>query len=131
MTQHKSNLDNATSVTVFSGPATAAAPQKANRFLSTNSSGQSVYTAAGEVADFVSLGTAESENAPIQGAQPTGAIIPVEAGGVIAVGDLVASGADGVAVVAAAGNAILGKAVVAAGAVGEVIGITFAFKGTA
>ena len=79
MTQHKANLDNATSVTVFSGPATVAAPQKINRFLTTGANGQSVYSAAGEQADFVSLATAESEGAPIQGMQPTGAIGKVEA----------------------------------------------------
>ncbi len=127
---HKANQDCITSITVYADGATPEAPIKVNRFITLGASGKVAHTGAGLQTDFVSLATAERDGEPLQGSLPTGSINKVEAGGVIEVGDLIASDATGRAIVAASGKVANGKAVTAAGAVGEMIGFTFSPKGT-
>lgn len=126
---HKANHAGICSITVFAAFATTAAPILINRFLNLNSDAQVAYTGAGEDADYISLGTAERTGEPLQGSMPIGSINKIESGAAIAKGDKITSDATGRAVTATTGDIVLGKAVTASGAAGEVIGATFSPRG--
>lgn len=126
---HQANHAGILSITVFAALATVAAPIKINRFLTVNSDGQCAYTGAGLDADYISLGTAERTGEALQGSLPIGSINKIESGAAIAVGAKITSDATGRAVTATAGDIVLGKAVTASGAAGEVIGATFSPRG--
>lgn len=85
------------------------------RFVTINAAGDAALSSAGGDSEGV------LQNNPVSGAAGTiwrGGISKVEAGGVVAIGDNIASDATGRGVVAVAGDAILGVAKAAAGAAG-------------
>ena len=124
MSKHKANYDKLVTITVF-----AAAISIRGIGATINADGEAQATAAGAMPDVIFTEGDVAAGSAVQGATPNGAIISVLAGAAVPVGADVTTDADGKFVPAAAGNAIVGRAVTAAGAADEFIGIQFVFKG--
>lgn len=124
MSKHKANYDKLMTITVF-----AAAISVRGIGVTINSSGQAAVPAAGTMPDVIFTEGDVPAGAAVQGAIPNGGIIPVLAGAAVAVGDDVTTDADGKFIPASSGNAIVGRAVTAATAADEFVGIQFTFKG--
>ena len=125
--KHAANYENVTSITLFAAVAVIAI----YRAVVLTDDGASEYPEAGGDVDNISMAPTTYIGEAFQGAQPTGAKVKIEAGAPVAINDLVAADAEGRAVPAEAGDTVIGKAVTAAGAIGEVIAIMFTPKGTA
>jgi len=124
MSKHKANYDKLVTITVF-----AAAVSIRGIGATINSDGEAAVPAAGTMPDVIFTEGDVPAKAAVQGAIPNGGIIPVLAGAAITVGQDVTTDADGKFIPAATGNAIVGRAVTAAGAADEFVGIQFTFKG--
>ena len=111
-------FENVESITLV---ATGAIPQR--RFVTINTSGRAARSAAGDDAVGIALDSASTNGDVIPVAQLDGSRMEIEAGAAVANGSLIASDATGRAIVATSGNPILGRAVVAASAAGEIIDI--------
>lgn len=123
---HKANYESHKVITVF-----APAGFERGIFSTVGADGQIAAAAAGTMPDVVTMSPTEVNAEAIAGAIPNGGIVLVQAGGPITAGDAVTGDGDGKAVVAAAGNAIVGKALTSADAASEFVAIQFNFRGTA
>ncbi len=103
--------------------------QAQHRFITIDTGGRATLASAGARVD------AALENNPVEDAAASlmgpGSVAKIEASAAVALGDLVASGADGQAAVAASGNFIAGVCVEAAGAAGELCSVWLTMPGVA
>lgn len=124
MSKHKANYDKLMTITVF-----AALVSVRGIGATINSDGQAGLPAAGTMPDVIFTEGDVKIGAAVQGAIPNGGIIPVLAGAAVVAGADVTTDAAGKFITAVAGNAIVGRAVTAATAADEFVGIQFTFKG--
>lgn len=103
----------------------------ARRMVDFDSSGDVAYPSAGSVAAGVLQEAADAADKVISAALPDGAIVKVEAGAAVALGADVMSNATGQAITATATNTIMGKALQAAGALGDIIEVQLINRGLA
>ena len=125
MSKHKANYDKLKTITVFVG----AADSVRGIGVTIDAQGECNPTAAGAMPDVIYCEGGVKQGGAVQGAMPDGAIVPVLAGAAITVGLDITTNAAGKFIPAAAGNAIVGRAVTAATAANEFFGIQFTYKG--
>lgn len=118
----------ATYQSIRSVSADAAAALTIYRFAVFNASGQAAVPAQGVFCDGIVLESVASGLTTSLGL-PDGAIVKVEAAAAIAAGANVTPSANGRGETAASGDVIMGKALQAAAAAGEIIEMQFLYRG--
>jgi hypothetical protein len=103
---------------------TAGATIVANTFIDLQADGKFDPCGAADMADGIALEAGvDTDRIPM--VVPDGSVVQVVASAAISVGDLVGCAASGQARTAATGDPVMGKALTAAGAAGELIDIQF------
>jgi hypothetical protein len=124
------SYDNVRTISAVADVATTAQVHRFARFGANGRAGDAADVVAGDIVDgIIGEGVAAGDVFPL--IVPDGSIAMVEAGAAIAQGANVATNATGQAVTAVATDFIMGVALDAAGALGDIIRIQFIHKGLA